>query len=184
MRTSEKIVAVTAATASAAAAGTQAVADGFEGSYGGLALASFAPSWDSSYNYGANNQGINGFIGYNWAISGGTIAGVELSAWASDVDTSAFYGMGSMLEAKFRVGKAFNSTMLYGAVGAFQGNHQWDSAGTAQGISIGLGMEMNFGSNMFGGVEYTHRVVTSDDGSAYKELNGVGTMAFRFGFRF
>ena len=184
MKTTEKLVAVTAAGAAAAGA-SQAVADSsnFTGSFAGVGLGTLAPHWNDSYNYGNTNQGINLFAGHNWALDDSPVAGFDVGVWASNFSPDSYYGMGNLTEIRFKLGTAIDNTMLYGAVGVWDGVHSWYDAGTAQGASVALGMEQNFGPDMFGAIDYTHRITTYDDGSASKELVGTGTIAVKAGFR-
>lgn len=173
---------ITLAAAGCAAAGAaQAGEDSFLGFYAGGGLGTLNSSSGSGYNYSLFNVGVNYFGGYNWATGNGLVLGVEAGGWVTPHNTNqSYYGIQNLIEAKFRVGKAFGDTLIYGSVGVWSSDYTWSSSYSARGVSVGAGIEKNLTDSFFVGADISHHLA---DGSAYKMETGITSASLRAGFR-
>jgi outer membrane immunogenic protein len=182
--------AITAMTADSASADI----NDFAGPYVGLGFGTMAGEVGDDYVYAIGSAlAFSGFGGYNW-VNGNTLMGVELGFWSTDSyygGGSGDYGIEGLVDLRGRVGRAISdSTMVYGALGWWQGDYIYevDDGGTASGFSIGFGFETNVSSGMFIGGDVTMRSTNSvnliDPGDDDKSPDTVTTASVRVGFRF
>ena len=175
---------LTLAAAGAAAVGATDVAadSSFDGAYAGFGLGTLNGTGGDDYNYALSSNGANLFAGYNVVTDTGLMYGGEIGGWFTDHTSDSYYGIGTLLSAKLRVGRVFDETMVYASVGLWQGDYTWESDVEGEGFSYGIGFEQNLSDVMFIGLDYT---INAADADQYKLENGsIGTMSVRGGFRF
>jgi outer membrane immunogenic protein len=136
---------------------------GVQGGYG-WGTGESAGGFDESFDGGR----FGGFVGYNWQMSNGFVAGIEGDVnydWneetvastlgAADVETG-FSG-----SVRGRVGYAMDRTLIYAAGGWTATEVNADTAvgsfdDTLHGWTLGAGVEHAFTDNMFGRLEYRY----------------------------
>ncbi len=172
---------------------------GFEGGYVGLGYgnldgtvggsASGNPIYDDDYLYGIGHGALNLFGGYNF-VNGQTLYGVEATFWADALTSSDDYdthGLKELYDLKFRVGRIFGDSLIYGSIGYTDSKANYygsDAAssvyGDNSGLTFGGGFETNVTSRMFVGADVTMRNV--DSLKVGPDL--VTSVSARIGYRF
>lgn len=143
---------------------------GVHGGYGwgNADVAGFDESFDGAR--------FGGFVGYNWQMANGFVAGVEGDLnydWNEESIAGVDFDTGFSGSARGRVGYAMDRTLIFAAGGwtATQINADGGALGddddTLHGWTLGAGVEHAFTDNMFGRLEYRF----NDYGSG--ELGGV-----------
>lgn len=147
------------------------------------------------------------FLGYNFQ-SGNLVYGAEARMMHfGGADTTASYDgyyysgdvtfeLENVVDLRVRAGYVVGEAMLYGAAGVSYASGQITddyvgeesgvdtSSVSANGFNLGVGAEMNLGSNVFVGVDYTIRGMSGDwDGSPDFDLHA-NTLTARIGWRF
>lgn len=195
MNNTMKIAFASGAAVLAGMAGT-AQAQDLNGFYGGLS-ANKAIGGDLQWTYYGGGDDFGGtaagvFLGYNFALSNGWVAGTELAFSESyDLDNYSGIQLESVIDLKARLGKTFGSSYVYGVLGYSSADVNVQNAppymqADGSGVSYGLGVETNIGSNGFIGGEILRRNIdakNSDLYNAYK-VDDLTTLSIRAGFRF
>lgn len=158
------------------------------GAYGGLSFSSVS---GETLENGAtlfpldSTSGLGIFGGYNWQ-SGNFVFGGELSYIDFEADYTGVPGatQSNSLEVRARAGYAMNNVLLYGFVGAGRSTTE-NAVATADlsGAVYGLGAQVMFGSNMFGGLELARRDYSGPFNGANEEST-IDTISLRIGFQF
>jgi outer membrane immunogenic protein len=137
--------------------------------------------------------GIGAEAGYDFVVSPGFVLGGYIGADFSDADFCTKFGRieNACLEVRrnlylgARAGaQVASSTLLYGKVGYSNGQAKADlddlenilgdidETRTLSGIHFGLGVEQNFGSNVYGKLEYVYTAYRDKDfGNAIYNVN-------------
>ena len=181
---------IVAGSAATVAATNSAEAQGFEGAYGGIGIATHSGILGDGYNYAAGPTPVGqAFAGYNFESSG-MVFGGEIAIHSSTVydGGSGDYGISSAVDVKGRVGTAVGNTLIYGSLGVTFGTYEFDGTydgGPFNAFNFGGGFETNLANNMFIGGDITTRVITNDGGSGKIGYYGpITTAAIRVGMRF
>jgi opacity protein-like surface antigen len=111
---------------------------------------------------------LNGFLGYNLQRDN-IVYGVVLAYATGDINRSDGGGRPDnthtyLADAKLRAGYSFGRTLVFGTVGVAASNWQENvkvDVG-AMGLSYGAGVDVKVWKELFVGVEYVHRDLTSD----------------------
>lgn len=148
------------------------------------------------YRYAGDTEGaFTVFGGYNFVFNDWVIGGDV--AWWSDTNYNSqgvHYGFDGLVDLRLRVGYTFASMlpvdniMFYGSVGWFQVDYEgWGGGGydgTADGWSLGGGIEANVTDRFFVGADVNWRWDTDDGNNNYSKFHApLTTVAIRGGFR-
>ncbi|HEV7436468.1 MAG TPA: outer membrane protein [Pseudorhizobium sp.] len=120
---------------------------------------------------------FGGFVGYNWQMSNGFVAGLEGDInydWNEDeIGTTGVDGeTGFSGSVRGRVGYAMDRTLIYAAGGWTATNVELSGAGvdesdTAHGWTLGAGIDHAFTDNVFGRLEYRYNDYSNADLGAF-----------------
>ena len=107
---------------------------------------------------------IGGFVGYNWELSSGFIAGIEGDVnydWNDNSYGGVEVGTDVSGSVRGRVGFAMDRALIFAAGGWTATNGYLDGAGvdeseTFSGWTVGAGVDYAFTDKMFGRVEYRY----------------------------
>lgn len=107
---------------------------------------------------------IGGFVGYNWQLSNGFVAGIEGDVdynFNEESDSGIDVGTDWAGSVRGRVGYAFDRALVYGAAGWTFTNGYVDGAGideneTFHGWTVGAGVDFAMTDNMFLRGEYRY----------------------------
>ncbi|MCV2879403.1 porin family protein [Sedimentimonas flavescens] len=197
MKNSMKIAFASGAAVLAGMAGN-AQAQDLNGFYAGISM-NKAVGGDLQWTYYSDGGGDVGgaamgvFLGYNFALQNGWVAGAELAFSESyDIDSYSGVQIEDVMDLKARLGKTFGKTYAYGILGYSSADVSWASApdfmqADGSGVSYGLGIETSFDNNGFIGGEILRRNIDAkndaDPYNAYK-VDDLTTISIRAGFRF
>ncbi|MCJ8517326.1 outer membrane immunogenic protein [Pseudorhizobium tarimense] len=117
---------------------------------------------------------FGGFVGYNWQMSNGFVAGLEGDVnydWNDDEIAAGIDGeTGFSGGIRGRVGYAMDRTLIYAAGGWTATNFEVNGGGAAvdgddtlHGWTLGAGVDHAFTDNMFGRLEYRYNDYGSGD---------------------
>ena len=109
---------------------------------------------------------FGGFVGYNWQMSNGFVAGLEGDVnydWNDDgIGGGADFETGFSGSVRGRVGYAMDRTLIYAAGGwtatnaEVDGGTAVDGSDTLHGWTLGAGVDHAFTDNVFGRLEYRY----------------------------
>ena len=182
-----------AGSAATIAATNSAAAQGFEGLFLGLGVASHSgqlgQGTDLDELYAVGSQPVaQAFAGYNF-VNGDMVFGGEIAIHSSPSSADTNYGVTKATDLKARVGRIFGNTMIYGSLGVSSGEYvidgdEYDEFGA---VLVGVGFETNLTDSMFLGADLTARYITSDTYGGAGKIGNYGPMttaSSRGGMRF
>ncbi|MGW9231243.1 outer membrane protein [Pseudorhizobium sp. NPDC055634] len=115
---------------------------------------------------------FGGFVGYNWQMANGFVAGIEGDVnydWNKEDIGGGFDGeTGFNGSVRGRVGVALDRTLIYAAGGwtatrAKVEGPGFDESDTLHGWTLGAGVDHAFTDNVFGRLEYRYNDYTKGD---------------------
>jgi len=155
------------------------------------ALASFQsgdvivdPGTPGEFTLATDATAYGGFVGYNFQ-QGSIVYGAEVAAQMGTANLGAISAdLDYLVDARLRVGYAFDTVMVYAAGGysvgqASFGGNSYDAAG----FNLGAGIELNVTDNLFIGGEYIYRNMNGSALGSDYDYNTHGVQV-RAGYRF
>lgn len=195
MKTLLSAVAVSAALATAASAGSPvtvitpapvvvapaAAATDWSGFYLGGTYSAY--SANQTFQGDIEDSTYGGFAGYNFQ-RGSMVFGAELELGMGDYDEGAYSGEVGVADLKARAGYSFGSALVYGFAGA--SSIAVDTSGISvdfTGYNYGVGGAYQFDSGLFVGLEYIARDLAGNGLADGEDLTTSGA-AIRVGWQF
>lgn len=140
-------------------------------------------------NYDVNATTYGGFAGYNMQsgsfVYGAEVAG-QLGGYSIENSGTTLLddNIDYMIDARLRLGYAFDNVLVYGA-GGYTFGQAADGASTYDfnGFNLGAGVELAVTDNIFVGAEYIYRNLSADVGGSTYDVNTHGIQA-KIGYRF
>jgi outer membrane immunogenic protein len=137
---------------------------GIHGGYG-WAEGDFVDSVGTTASDDFDGGRLGAFVGYNWEMSSGFVAGIEGDVnydW-NDNDYAGGFNAGTEFSGSVRgrIGYAMDRTLIYAAGGwtatnGFVEGPGVDESETFHGWTVGAGVDYAFTDNMFGRLEYRY----------------------------